>query len=87
MYTDESQFGLTMIVEPADDRHSRWEEVLEAIDQADQRESLGIDQNGWLPARQVLLDAFINDEEAGDRGFGGGAPAGPADRMHPAGWV
>jgi hypothetical protein len=69
MYTDETQFELTMVVEPVDDRHPRWQEVLEAIDQADQRESIGIDQNGWLPARQVLLVAFINDEVAGHIGF------------------
>ncbi len=69
MYTDETQFELTMVVEPVDNWHPRWEEVLDAIDQSVERESLGIDAEGWLPARQVLLIAFIEHEIAGHIAF------------------
>lgn len=70
MYTDEKQFELAMVVEPVDNWHPRWVEVLDAIDQSGERESLGIDADGWLPARQVLLVAFIDEEIAGHISFG-----------------
>ncbi len=53
-------------VEPVDNWHARWPAVLNAIASLGQLESLNIDADGWLSARQVLLVAFArNGDVAG----------------------
>jgi len=45
-------------VEPVDNWHKDWPQVLTAIDQLGQRDALHVDPQGWLSARQVLMVAF-----------------------------
>ena len=54
-----------MQVELVDNWHPRWREVLDAIDFVGQRQSLHVDPDGWLSARQNLLVAFVDDAVAG----------------------
>ena len=45
-------------VEPVDNWHKDWPQVLSAIDRVGQRDALQVDPQGWLSARQVLMVAF-----------------------------
>ena len=47
-------------IEPVDNWHKDWPQVLRAIDAAGHRSALHVDENGWLSARQVLLVAFAS---------------------------
>jgi hypothetical protein len=44
---------------------ARWPTVLELIDRLGQRHVLDLDEDGWLPARQSVLVAFVDDQPAG----------------------
>jgi GNAT superfamily N-acetyltransferase len=52
-------------VEPVDNWHARWDEVLESLAEQGELEALNIDCDGWLSARQVLLIAFERNAIAG----------------------
>ena len=52
-------------IEPVDNWHTQWGDVLRAIESAGDREALRVDRDGWLSARQVLLVAFNEREIAG----------------------
>jgi GNAT superfamily N-acetyltransferase len=54
-----------MQIELVDNWHRDWPKVLEFIDGAGQRETLQLDADGWLSARQSLFVAFAGDEVAG----------------------
>lgn len=43
---------------------ARWPTVLELIDRLGQRSALDLDEDGWLPARQSVLVAFVDDQPA-----------------------
>ena len=45
-------------VEPVDNWHKDWPQVLSAIERTGQRDALHVDPQGWLSARQVLMVAF-----------------------------
>ncbi len=55
-------------VEWIDTTHERWPQVLEMIDRIGMRGSLGIEPD-WVPARRVLLVAFVGDRAAGHLSF------------------
>src|SRR5215510_7379453 len=52
-------------IEPVDNWHAQWGNVLAAIELAGQRDALMVDFDGWLSARQVLLVAFNERDVAG----------------------
>jgi predicted N-acetyltransferase YhbS len=52
-------------IEPVDNWHAQWGNVLAAIELAGQRDALLVDFDGWLSARQVLLVAFNEHDVAG----------------------
>ena len=52
-------------VQIVDSRHREWPRVLDLIERLGQRESLQLDQDGWLPARQGVVAAFVDGEPAG----------------------
>ena len=55
----------TIQVELVDNWHPRWAEVLDAIEHVGERDSLNVDADGWLSARQNLIVAFVDDTVAG----------------------
>jgi predicted N-acetyltransferase YhbS len=57
-------------IEPVDNWHAQWGNVLAEIELAGQRQALSIDLDGWLSARQVLLVAFNETQVAGHICFG-----------------
>lgn len=52
-------------IELVDNWHKDWPKVLCAVERYGGRESLHIDADGWLSARQNLLVAFVDNEPAG----------------------
>ena len=56
-------------VEVVDPTHEAWPEVLRLVDRLGQRSSLLLDSDGWLPARQQMLAAFVDDRPAGHLAF------------------
>lgn len=56
-------------VEAIDNWHAEWPRALELIDRLGQREQVGIDPDGWLPARRRLLVAFVGDRPVGHLSF------------------
>jgi hypothetical protein len=52
-------------VEVVDSRHRQWRPVLDLIEKLGQRDALQLDDDGWLPARQGVVAAFIDGEPAG----------------------
>ena len=52
-------------VDLVDNWHKDWPTVLQAVGRYSNRASLHIDSDGWLPARQNLLVAFVDNEPAG----------------------
>jgi len=52
-------------LEWVDNWHDRWKAALELVEKIGQRECLNIDDDGWLPARQNLLVAFVRGKPAG----------------------
>ena len=51
-------------IEPVDNWHARWKDVLRAVEQHGKITKLAVDADGWLSARQVLMVAFVNDAPA-----------------------
>ena len=45
-------------VEPIDNRHPAWRDVLEAIFRTGHREAIMLGEDGWLSSRQTVLAAF-----------------------------
>jgi hypothetical protein len=52
-------------VDLVDNWHKQWPAVLKAIESTGQRETLLVDADGWLSARQCLLVAFEQDQIVG----------------------
>lgn len=52
-------------IEPVDNWHAQWGDVLSSIDSTGNLEALHVDHDGWLSARQVLLVAFNEAQVAG----------------------
>jgi hypothetical protein len=52
-------------IEPVDNWHANWPNVVQAIRSHGQVDSLLVDRDGWLSARQVLLVAFADQAVAG----------------------
>jgi hypothetical protein len=57
--------GANLRIESVDNWHTHWPSVLSTIETAGQLNTLLVDQDGWLSARQVLLVAFAEREVAG----------------------
>ena len=57
--------SLKLRIEPVDNWHVQWGNVLKAIESTGHVEALRVDRDGWLSARQVLLVAFNENEVAG----------------------
>ncbi len=51
-------------IEIVDHWNARWPEVLKLIDRLGHRDTLRIDEDGWLSARQSVVVAFVDDEPA-----------------------
>jgi hypothetical protein len=51
-------------IEPVDNWHARWTDVLAHVAAAGELTSLSIDAEGWLSARQVLLAAFSRSDDS-----------------------
>jgi len=52
-------------VEPVDNHHPAWGDVLAAILRTGNRESLMLREGGWLSSRQTILAAFDADQLVG----------------------
>jgi hypothetical protein len=52
-------------VDLIDNWSDRWKETLEMLEEIGQRDVLRLDEEGWLPARQNLLVAFIGNRALG----------------------
>jgi hypothetical protein len=52
-------------IEPVDNWHAHWPNVVQAIQSQGQGNALLVDRDGWLSARQVLLVAFADQAVAG----------------------
>jgi hypothetical protein len=52
-------------VEPINNRHPAWSDVLAAIFRTGSRESVLISEDGWLSSRQTVLAAFDGDNVVG----------------------
>ena len=52
-------------VELIDHWHRDWDRVLARVEGLGQRQQIGVDADGWLPARQNLLAAFVEGQPAG----------------------
>jgi predicted N-acetyltransferase YhbS len=57
--------SLNLRIEPVDNWHVQWGNVLKAIESTGQATALRVDRDGWLSARQVLLVAFNENDVAG----------------------
>ncbi|HEV7301039.1 MAG TPA: GNAT family N-acetyltransferase [Tepidisphaeraceae bacterium] len=56
-------------IELVDNWHAHWPQVLELVDRGGYRQTLHIDADGWLSARQNLLVAFIGADPVGQLCF------------------
>jgi hypothetical protein len=56
-------------VEVVDNHHAGWPLVLELLDELGHRDAISLDENGWLPARQRMLVAFVDDKPAAHLSF------------------
>ncbi|MGD0461735.1 MAG: hypothetical protein ABSB74_04525 [Tepidisphaeraceae bacterium] len=52
-------------IEVVDHSHARWPAVLKLIGRLGDRNTLLLDEDGWLSARQSVLAAFVGDKPAG----------------------
>lgn len=59
-----SRSGGVLEIEAVGSWHSRWEEIVRAVERQGSVKRLKIDADGWLSARQVLLVAFSGDAVA-----------------------
>jgi hypothetical protein len=57
--------GAEIRLELIDNWHDRWKAALALVEKLGQRDCLMIDEDGWLPARQNLLVAFVRGKAAG----------------------
>ena len=55
----------TLRVEPVDNQHPAWGEVLAAIFRTGNRQSLQLTDDGWLSSRQTILAAFDGPQVVG----------------------
>ena len=51
-------------IQPVDNWHSAWDNVLASIERHGKAAKLRIDPEGWLSARQVLMVAFVGETPA-----------------------
>jgi len=56
-------------IEPVDNWHDKWDDVLAAVERHGKAEKLRVDSDGWLSARQVIVVAFIGEEPAAHISF------------------
>ena len=52
-------------IEPVDNWHDKWDDVLAAVERHGKSEKLRVDSDGWLSARQVVVVAFVGEEPRG----------------------
>jgi hypothetical protein len=52
-------------VEPVDNWSDRWKATVRMLDEIGQLDVLRLDEEGWLPARQLLLVAFAGERAVG----------------------
>ncbi len=56
-------------IEPVDNWHNKWDDVLAAVERHGHVEKLRVDSDGWLSARQVVVVAFVGEEPAAHISF------------------
>jgi len=56
-------------IEPVDNWHDKWDDVLAAVERHGKVEKLRVDSDGWLSARQVVVVAFVGEEPAAHISF------------------
>jgi hypothetical protein len=59
----------TLRVEPVDNQHPAWGQVLAAIFRTGNRQALQLGDDGWLSSRQTVLAAFDRDQVVGHLAF------------------